>query len=85
MKKHSTKHRIKRVRVYEKNLMSLNTFISRNSMSRSTYYQLRRAGRGPKEIRIGRAIFISYHEERRWTQRMSEDPPSEDDLITIEI
>ena len=69
-KLHTSEHKIKLMRVFVKNLMSLKTFLTRNEMRRSAYYKLQRAGLGPQEIRIGRKVYISYREEARWTKRM---------------
>ena len=62
--------RIRRIPVYDDNAMTLETFLQRNKLSRSTYYALRRADQGPGEMRVGRSIRISYRAERKWTQRM---------------
>jgi predicted DNA-binding transcriptional regulator AlpA len=69
----------------KKNLMTLKTFLSRNEIGRSTYYQLKRAGLAPREIRIGRAVYISAREERRWTRKMSDATLMDDDDEIFEI
>jgi hypothetical protein len=56
----------------EKKLMTLETFLCRNGIRRSTYYELRAAGLAPLEISIGGAIYISACEERRWIDKMDE-------------
>jgi predicted DNA-binding transcriptional regulator AlpA len=78
-------HEKKKVGDPKKNLMTLNTFLSRNEISRSTYYQLKRADLAPREIRIGRAVYISAREERRWTKKMSDATLMDDDDETFEI
>ena len=60
--------KVKRIRVYDDNAMTLETFLQRNKMSRSTYYALHRAGQGPVQMRFGRSIRISYRAEREWTR-----------------
>ena len=76
-KRRATEHKIKLIRVFDKNLMSLKTFLIRNEMRRSAYYKLQRAGLGPREIRLGRSVYISYREEARWTMRISKSSADE--------
>jgi hypothetical protein len=75
--------KLKIIPVYAKNLMTLSTFLIRNEVSRSTYYALQRVRLGPKEIRIGRAVYISYRDEWRWTKRMSGSSISRPKLLEL--
>ena len=61
---------VNRIPVYDDNAMTLETFLQRNKLSRSTDYALRKAGQGPVEMRVGRSIRISYRAERKWTRLM---------------
>jgi len=45
---------------------SINTFCSRNDISRSTYFALRRKGNAPAEVRIGRLVRITLLAEQAW-------------------
>jgi predicted DNA-binding transcriptional regulator AlpA len=67
------------------NLMTLNTFLRRNEISRSTFYKLKKAGLAPREIHIGRAVYISSREERKWTEKMGAATLVEDDDNIVEI
>lgn len=73
-KKVRTDATVRRIPIYEDNVMTLETFLQRNKLSRSTYYAMRRAGQGPVEMRIGRSIRISYRAERKWTRLMEAEP-----------
>jgi predicted DNA-binding transcriptional regulator AlpA len=67
------------------NLMTLKTFLLRNEISRSTFYKLKKARLAPREIHIGRAVYISAREEWRWTKKMSAATLVEDSDKIIEI
>jgi hypothetical protein len=49
--------------------MSIETFCRRNEISRSFYYKLHRAGRGPDEARYGAAVRITYAAEAKWLKK----------------
>jgi hypothetical protein len=45
---------------------------------KATYYNLRNAGKGPREIRAGRRVLITYEAEADWQrERLAEAAPSQ--------
>lgn len=42
------------------------SFCESNAISESYYYALKRAGRGPREIKLGRRTLISPESEQAW-------------------
>jgi hypothetical protein len=58
----------------EDRLMSLPTFWERNQVSKTTYYYLKRLGRGPRETIIGTKVAISPEDEAAWRHAMAERP-----------
>jgi len=46
--------------------LTVNEFCASIGLSRGMYQKLKRAGRGPKEMRIGRAIRISTASANAW-------------------
>lgn len=46
---------------------SIDMFCARNSISRTTYFSLRKAGCAPVEVRIGRLVRITREAELEWT------------------
>jgi predicted DNA-binding transcriptional regulator AlpA len=48
-------------------------FCDANGISQSKYYELKRAGRGPREMRIGsKGVRISKEASEEWRRRMEE-------------
>jgi hypothetical protein len=48
----------------------IDAFCRRHEFGRTTYFAMRKAGLGPKEIRIGRVVRISTQAEAEWIERM---------------
>ena len=55
-------------------LNPLPTFWERNSVSKTSYYYLRRLGRAPREIHVGSKVLISPEAEAEWRKAMAENP-----------
>ena len=49
--------------------MTIETFCSRNEISRSFFYKMRRLGVGPDEMRHGDIVRITYRAEAAWLKR----------------
>lgn len=49
---------------------TIKEFCGRHKISRSHYYDLRKSGDGPKEIRSGRLVRITREAEGAWLRRM---------------
>jgi hypothetical protein len=49
-------------------------------ISRSSYYNLKRAGLGPAELRVGVKIIITPEADAAWRQQMQ--ARAQDDLVT---
>lgn len=49
---------------------SVDEFCERNNISRSTYYDLRRQGLGPKEMKVGKRRIISVEAAAEWRRAM---------------
>ena len=47
-------------------LRDIATFCDRNGISESYYFALKRAGRGPREIKLGKRILITPEAEAEW-------------------
>ena len=47
-------------------LRDIATFCDRNGISESYYFALKREGRGPKEIKLGKRVLISPESEAAW-------------------
>ena len=47
-------------------LHDIATFCTANRISESYYYALKRAGRGPREIKLGKRVLISPQAESDW-------------------
>lgn len=54
-------------------LHTIETFCAANQMSMSFYYTLRHLGKGPKEIKIGKRIFITPEAEAEWRRDRAND------------
>jgi hypothetical protein len=55
-------------------LMALPTFWVRNGLSKTSYYYLKRIGRGPEVISLGTKDMVSPEAEAAWRKAMSENP-----------
>jgi predicted DNA-binding transcriptional regulator AlpA len=66
------RRRRQRERDYDSDMarvMSLATFLERNNLSKPTLWRLRKAGLGPKTVRLGeRRLGITYAAELEWQQ-----------------
>lgn len=51
--------------------MTIDEFCKRYALSRSHYFELKRQGRTPIEIRIGRKAVITATSARAWERRVS--------------
>ena len=58
------------VDVRMRRVFTIDEFCDAWHLSRSFYYRLRKTGRGPQEIRVGRKIFITVEDARAWEERM---------------
>jgi len=47
-------------------LHTIETFCTANRISESYYFALKREGRGPKEIKLGKRVLISPQSEAEW-------------------
>ena len=57
-------------------------FCRRNGLSRTSYFELRRRGQAPREMRLLSKVLISPEAESDW--RREREIPDENDLVTIE-
>jgi hypothetical protein len=59
--------------IVEKDVLTIEEFCERNSMSHSFYYALRQEGKGPQELRIGTGrhpfVRITLEAEAKWRRR----------------
>jgi hypothetical protein len=63
--------------------LSINEFCARHRISRGKYFALRKAGLGPAEMRLGRALVrISAEAERAWQH--ARENPTGDELAEVE-
>jgi hypothetical protein len=51
-------------------LHDIGTFCAANRISESYYFSLKRAGRGPREIKLGKRTLITPEAERDWRTAM---------------
>jgi predicted DNA-binding transcriptional regulator AlpA len=71
MKHSMSKYRRRRRHLRDGDSLRIEEFCHRHGISRSTYYDLKRRGLGPREMRIGRRnIRISAADDRDWVARM---------------
>ncbi len=49
---------------------TISEFCSRHRLGRTTYFKMRKAGMGPKELRHGSVVRITADSEREWLDRM---------------
>jgi phage terminase small subunit len=55
------------------NAYTIKTFCASHSISPSAYFQLKKEGRGPREMRVGRAgVRISAEAAAEWRRRMEQ-------------
>lgn len=52
--------------------ITLLEFCDRYKLSRSTYYEMRKRGLGPREIHIGRRVVIAWRAIREWEETMAD-------------
>jgi hypothetical protein len=52
--------------------MTIEKFCQRNEISRSFYYQLKKHGLGPSELRYRTAVRITYAAESAWQKQGAE-------------
>lgn len=50
--------------------MTIRQFCQRHQIGRTTYFQMRKSGFGPREIRVGHLVRISFDSERDWLQQV---------------
>ena len=66
----------------EKMAFSVRDFCTRNGISTPTYYKMRAAGYGPREMRFGSVVRISVEAEIDW--RYAREHPGEAERVQIE-
>ena len=49
---------------------TISEFCIRHRLGRTTYFKMRKAGVGPKELRHGSVVRITADSEREWLERM---------------
>ena len=52
--------------------ITLLDFCDRYKLSRSTFYEMRKRGLGPREIHIGRRVLITRRAIREWEETMAD-------------
>jgi hypothetical protein len=52
---------------------SVQTFCDSNNISISTYYALKRAGKGPREMKVGKRILITPEAEDDWRREREKE------------
>jgi hypothetical protein len=52
----------------ETDLYSIAEFCRRHSINRSFYFSLRKKGLGPRELRLGKRVFVSKEAARQWVK-----------------
>jgi predicted DNA-binding transcriptional regulator AlpA len=61
----------------EQQVFTVQQFCLRNGISTSTWYKLRRQGRGPRVIKLGHVTRISIEAERDWRVAMEREAAGE--------
>jgi hypothetical protein len=56
---------------------SVDEFCRRNRICRATFYNLIRAGRGPRLMKVGARTLITVESAADWRRRMESDTASE--------
>jgi predicted DNA-binding transcriptional regulator AlpA len=57
----------------ERDAWSVIEFCARHTISRSTFYNLKRAGLGPHETRVGRRIIITRASAAAWLRKREKE------------
>lgn len=57
--------------------ITLLEFCDRYKLSRSTFYEMRKRGLGPREIHVGRRVLIAWRAIREWEEAMADRWSSE--------
>ena len=52
---------------------SIDEFCADHGISRSTYYNQKKAGQGPREMKVGTRVLISVESAAEWRRRMEAD------------
>jgi predicted DNA-binding transcriptional regulator AlpA len=52
---------------------SVDQFCAAHSISRATFYNLRKAGKGPSEMKVGNRTLISEEAAEAWRRRMERE------------
>jgi Predicted transcriptional regulator len=52
-------------------ILTIPQFCERFNLSLSTYYRLKRNGRGPRELRIGRRVIIPAKTADEWAETLT--------------
>ncbi len=63
-------------RTKERVSFTIQEFLARHGLARSTFYELKRNGLGPQEMKRGRLIRISKAAEEAWVSMMEEGAPA---------
>jgi predicted DNA-binding transcriptional regulator AlpA len=63
----------------EPDALSIPIFCARHGISRGTYYNLRAAGLGPNEMRLGTRVLISRESAAEWRRRHTSDTTTTND------
>jgi hypothetical protein len=66
----------------ERSAFTVNEFCSRNHISRGLYFNMRKAGIGPAEMRIGHVVRVSAEAELEWQRART--TPSGAELALVE-
>ena len=59
----------------DRSAFTIGEFCARNGFSRATYYNLRNAGQGPREMHIGVGVRISHEAAEEWRRKAEARPP----------
>jgi predicted DNA-binding transcriptional regulator AlpA len=54
----------------KKSVLSVDEFCADNGISRATFYNIRREGRGPAEMKVGTRTLISAEAAEAWRRRI---------------
>ena len=57
----------------QKVVFTVSEFCYSRSISRSKFYEMRKAGHGPRIMKVGRRTLISYEAAEEWRIRMESD------------
>ena len=56
--------------VIQREACSIAEFCAAHGISRASYYNIKRAGLGPREIRVGRSVRISTGAAAEWREKL---------------